>query len=108
MSSAREMRLRIQSVKNIAQVTKALETVSASKVRRATNAYLAARPYADKAWKLLVHLARQPGRSSTHPLLHERTRVNKLLVVVVSSDRGLSGAYNNNILPIYPGSFFQR
>jgi F-type H+-transporting ATPase subunit gamma len=98
MSSAREMRLRIQSVKNIAQVTKALETVSASKVRRATNAYQAAKPYADKAWKLLVHLARQPGRSSTHPLLQERTRVNKLLVVVVSSDRGLSGAYNNNIL----------
>ena len=62
MSSAREMRLRIQSVKNIAQVTKALETVSASKVRRATNAYLATRPYADKAWKVLVHLARQPGR----------------------------------------------
>jgi len=98
MSSAREMRLRIQSVKNIAQVTKALETVSASKVRKSTNAYLATRPYADKAWKVLVHLARQPGRSSTHPLLHERTRVNKLLVVMVSSDRGLSGAYNNNVL----------
>ena len=98
MSSAREMRLRIQSVKNIAQVTKALETVSASKVRRATTAFLAARPYADKAWKLLVHLARQPGRSSTHPLLQERTRINNLLVVMVSSDRGLSGSYNHNIL----------
>ena len=98
MASAREMRLRIQSVKNIAQVTKALETVSASKVRRSTNAYLAAKPYADKAWKLLVHLARQPGRSSTHPLLQERTKVNKLLVIIVTSDRGLSGAYNNNII----------
>ena len=98
MSSAREMRLRIQSVKNIAQVTKALETVSASKVRRSTNAYLAARPYADKAWKLLVHLARQPGRSSTHPLLQERPNVKKMLVVIVSSDRGLSGAYNTNIV----------
>ena len=98
MASAREMRLRIQSVKNIAQVTKALETVSASKVRRSTNAFLAAKPYADKAWKVLVHLARQPGRSSTHPLLLERPKVNKLLVVIVTSDRGLSGAYNNNII----------
>jgi F-type H+-transporting ATPase subunit gamma len=98
MSSAREMRLRIQSIKNIAQVTKALETVSASKVRRSTNSYLAAKPYADKAWKLLVHLARQPGRSSTHPLLLERPRVKKLLAVIVSSDRGLSGAYNTNII----------
>ncbi len=98
MSSAREMKLRIRSVKNIAQVTKALETVSASKVRRSTNAFLSARPYSEKAWKLLVHLARQPGRSSTHPLLHERTSINKLLVVLISSDRGLSGAYNNNIL----------
>lgn len=98
MASAREMRLRMRSVKNIAQVTKALETVSASKVRRAVQLNTATRPYSEKAWKLLVHLARQPGGRELHPLLTERTKINRVLVIMVSSDRGLAGAYNVNIL----------
>jgi F-type H+-transporting ATPase subunit gamma len=98
MPSAREMRLRIRSVKNIAQVTKALETVSASKVRKAVQLYQATRPYAEKAWKVLIHLARQPGHNSLHPLLSERSEVKKVLVVMISSDRGLAGSYNVNIL----------
>ncbi len=98
MPSAREMRLRMRSVKNIAQVTKALETVSASKVRKAVQLYQATRPYAEKAWKVLVHLARQPGHNSLHPLLCERDGVKNILVVMVSSDRGLAGSYNVNIL----------
>ncbi len=98
MASTREMRLRIKSVKNISQVTRALETVSASKVRRAMAAVNASKPYAEKAWKVLLHLARQPGHTSLHPLLTERARVKNVLVVMVSSDRGLAGAYNVNIL----------
>jgi F-type H+-transporting ATPase subunit gamma len=98
MASAREMRLRIKSIKNIAQVTRALETVSASKVRKSISAVTATRPYAEKAWKVLVHLARQPGHTSLHPLLTERKTVNKVLVVLISSDRGLAGAYNVNII----------
>lgn len=98
MSSAREMRLRIRSIKNLSQVTRALETVSASKVRKATAAVTATRPYAEKAWKVLLHLARQPGSSALHPLLTERKTVNKVLVVMISGDRGLAGAYNVNIL----------
>jgi F-type H+-transporting ATPase subunit gamma len=106
MPSAREMRLRIRSVKNIAQVTKALETVSASKVRRSTAAFLATRPYSEKAWKLVVHLARQPGGSSLHPLLSERKEVKKILTILISSDRGLAGAYNINVLR-HALTFFQ-
>lgn len=98
MPSAREMRLRIRGVKSIAQVTKALETVSASKVRRAMSAFSATKPYAEKAWKLLVHLARQPGGHKVHPLLSERKNINNILVLMVTSDRGLAGAYNVNIL----------
>lgn len=98
MPSTREMRLRIRSVKNIAQVTKALETVSASKVRRAVQAVAATQPYAEKAWKVLLHLARQPGHNSLHPLLSERSEIKNVLVVMVSGDRGLAGAYNVNIL----------
>lgn len=98
MASAREMRLRIRSIKNLSQVTRALETVSASKVRKATAAVTATRPYAEKAWKVLIHLARQPGANSLHPLLTERKTVNKVLVILISGDRGLAGAYNVNIL----------
>lgn len=98
MPSARDMRLRIKSVKNISQITRAQQTVSASYVRRAIQAVTATRPYAEKAWKVLVHLARQPGHANLHPLLAERTQVRKVLVVLVTSDRGLAGAYNVNIV----------
>ena len=98
MPSARDMRLRIKSIKNIAQVTRALETVSASKVRRAMAAVLATRPYAEKAWKVVLHLARQPGSNSLHPLLKQRDETKRILVVMVSGDRGLAGAYNVNIV----------
>jgi F-type H+-transporting ATPase subunit gamma len=97
MPSTREMRLRIRSVKNISQVTRALETVSASKVRRAVQSTNATRPYSEKAWKLLIHLARQPGHNGLHPLLSERPEIRKVLVVMISSDRGLAGPYNMNI-----------
>lgn len=98
MASAREMRLRIRSVRNISQVTRALETVSASKVRKAMAAVMATRPYATKAWQVLTHVARQPGRETLHPLLVGRSNVQNALVVVISGDRGLAGAYNSNII----------
>ncbi len=98
MPSIREMRLRIRSIKNLAQVTRALETVSASKVRKAIQANEQTRPYAKKAWEVLVHLSRQPGRKSLHPLLADREEAKKDLVVLVTSDRGLAGAYNVNIV----------
>jgi F-type H+-transporting ATPase subunit gamma len=98
MASIREMRLRISSIKNLAQVTRALETVSASKVRRAIQANEQTKPYSEKAWQILVHLANQPGRSSLHPLLAERNQIDRDLVILISSDRGLAGAYNVNIV----------
>jgi len=98
MASAREMRLRIKSVKNISQVTRALETVSASKVRKAINAVTATRSYATKAWQVLRHVAEQPGRDSLHPLLAHRKSVNNTLVIVITGDRGLAGAYNSNVI----------
>lgn len=98
MASAREMRLRIRSVKNISQVTRALQAVSASKVRKAIGALMGTRPYATKAWQVLSHVAGQPGRESLHPLLTARTSVKNTLVVVVTGDRGLAGAYNTNLI----------
>ena len=92
------MRMRIRSVKNISQVTRALEAVSASKVRRAVAAVQATRPYATKAWQVLTHVAAQPGRDQLHPLLTERASVKTALTVVITGDRGLAGAYNTNII----------
>ena len=98
MPTAREVRLRIRSVKNIAQVTRALQAVSASKVRKAMQAVTNTRPYAIKAWQVLTHIAGQPGRQSLHPLLTERDQVRNVLVVLVTGDRGLAGAYTTNIV----------
>ncbi len=98
MANAREVLLRIKSVKNIAQVTRALQAVSASKVQKAMQAMYRTRPYATKAWQVLTHIAAQPGRANLHPLLVERDQVKNTLIVLISGDRGLAGAYNANIV----------
>ncbi len=98
MANAREVRLRIRSVKNIAQVTRAVPAVSASNVKKAMAAMLRTRPYATKAWQVLIHIAGQPGRATLHPLLTPRPEDRTELVVLVTGDRGLAGAYNSNIV----------
>ena len=98
MASAREMRLRIKSVKNISQVTRALEAVSAAKVRKAIQALTATRSYATKAWQVLTHITTQPGTVSLHPLLIKRPNPKSALVIVMTADRGLAGAYNTNVI----------
>jgi F-type H+-transporting ATPase subunit gamma len=105
MASGREMRMRIRSVKNISQVTRALEAVSASKVRRAVEAVEATRPYATNAWQVLTHVAAQPGRDQLHPLLVERASVKNALVLVITGDRGLAGAYNTNVIRFVAQNF---
>lgn len=107
MASAREMRLRIKSVKNISQVTRALEAVSAAKVRKSVQAVTATRSYATKAWQVLTHVAAQPGRQSLHPLLTERQNPKAALAIVITSDRGLAGAYNTNVIRFIVQNFDQ-
>ena len=98
MASAREMKLRIKSVRNISQVTRALEAVSAAKVRKAIQALTATRSYATKAWQVLTHVTGQPGHISLHPLLTERPHPKNALAIVMTADRGLAGAYNTNVI----------
>ena len=108
MASARDMRLRIRSIKNIAQVTRALEAVSASKVNKAVAQVEGTRPYAAKAWQVLQHVAMQPGRESLHPLLTDRKEVKNTLVLLLSSDRGLAGAYNTNVIRFNMKNFGEK
>lgn len=99
MATERELRKRIKSVRNIAQVTRAMEMMAAAKMRRAQLATLASRNYADKAREVLSYVATEPGRSKhLHPLLEKRDSVNAIGVILFTSDRGLAGAYNSNIL----------
>jgi F-type H+-transporting ATPase subunit gamma len=93
------MRLRMRSVKSISQVTRALEAMSASRVVKAQQAALATRPYTAKAREVLQHLASQPGSVvSGNSLLQKRESVQNVLVILFTSNRGLCGAYNTNIL----------
>lgn len=105
MANARDVKLRIRSVKNIAQVTRALQAVSASRVRKAMERMYATRPYANKAWQVLTHIAGQPGREMMHPLMTARKTVKTIVVLLLSSDRGLAGPYNTNILRFALDSF---
>jgi F-type H+-transporting ATPase subunit gamma len=98
MASTREIRRRIRSIKNIAKVTKAMETVAASKMRKAQQQVLATRPYAEKSWEVLTYLARlRRSNAAEQPLLQERP-VLKIGLLLITGDRGLAGAYNANIL----------
>ncbi len=96
MASLRDIRRRIKSVKNTAQITKAMQMVAASKMRKAQQTALNGRPYAELMNRVLVFLRDQTD-PSTHPLL-ERREVKKQLVVVLTSDKGLCGGLNTNVL----------
>jgi F-type H+-transporting ATPase subunit gamma len=97
VATAREIRRRIQSIRNLGQVTRALQAVAASNVRKAQAAVLATRPYANAAWEVIVHLGAATDET-LHPLLTRRTPVEHILIVLISGDRGLCGAYNQNIV----------
>jgi F-type H+-transporting ATPase subunit gamma len=98
MANAREVKQRIKSVKNISQVTRALQAVSASKVRKAIDQLEDTRPYSVKAWQVLQHISEQPDRSTLHPMLVEHAEVKRIIAIVISGDRGLAGAYNANLI----------
>jgi len=95
MASLKDIRARIQSTKNMQQITSALKLVSASKLKRAQNNIVNLRPYA-KGLKQLIYNLAASGRAQ-HPLLEQRANPKNLLLVVVSSDRGLAGGFNSNI-----------
>jgi F-type H+-transporting ATPase subunit gamma len=96
MASQREIRRRIAAVKNIKQITRAMQFVAASKLKRAQDATLSARPYSQKIDELLADLATVIG-GDEHPLLARRED-GKRLIVLITSDRGLAGPFNTNTI----------
>jgi F-type H+-transporting ATPase subunit gamma len=97
VATLREIRRRIRSVRNTAQITKTMEMVSAAKLRRAQSAVEAARPYATALREVLQNLA-QATSDVVHPAFVRRDPVRTRALVLVTSDRGLAGAFNANLI----------
>ncbi len=96
MSSTRDIKRRIQSVKNTQQITKAMEMVAASKMRKSQEAALVARPYAERALEILNNVS-QKTEPKKHSLLEKR-EVKKICLLVVTSDKGLCGGLNSAVI----------
>jgi F-type H+-transporting ATPase subunit gamma len=96
MAGGREIKTKIKSVQNTRKVTRALEMVSASKIRKAQDRMKASRPYARAMKQVIGHLA-QANSEFNHPYLVERKEIKRVGYVIVSSDRGLAGGLNNNL-----------
>ena len=97
MPSVRQIRRRIRSVENTAKITKAMSMIAASKMRRAQEAALRGRPYAELMRGLLADLAAQPHeQEELHPLLRRR-EIQRIEIVLITPDRGLTGGLNSNL-----------
>ena len=96
MAGGREIKTKIKSVQNTRKVTRALEMVSASKIRKAQDRMKTSRPYARVMKQVIGHLA-QANSDYQHPYMTERKDPKRVGYVIVSSDRGLAGGLNNNL-----------
>src|SRR5688500_16815330 len=96
MPSLKAIRRRIASVKNTRKITSAMKMVAASRLRKAQNAILELRPYAIDVHEVLSSVARRAGEDEVHPLLARRAP-KEVMLVVITSDRGLCGGFNSNI-----------
>nr|WP_283255919.1 F0F1 ATP synthase subunit gamma [Dyella humicola] len=96
VASGREIKTKIKSTQNMRKVTRALEMVSASKIRKAQDLMKASRPYARAMRKVIAHVA-QANTEFSHPFLQERETVKRVGYVVITTDRGLCGGLNSNL-----------
>lgn len=100
MPSTRTLKTRIRSVKSTKQITKAMQLVAASKMRKAQENEKASNPYTQLANELLSYLASQ-GETDRHPLFRKVDKVKSRLLIVIATDKGLAGAYDSNVLKLY-------
>lgn len=107
MANLLDLRRRIKSVKNTQQITKAMKMVSAARLKRAQDRVTSARPFANKMTDVLGELASRAGDDFSHPLLDARGN-ERILVLLVSPDRGLCGALNTNLVKAAQAFFNER
>ena len=97
MAGSKEIRTKIKSVQNTRKITKAMEMVAASKMRKAQDRMRTARPYAEKIRNVIAHIS-QANPEYRHPFLVERDSVKRIGIIVITTDKGLCGGLNTNIL----------
>lgn len=98
MANLRDIRNRIESIKNTRQITKAMKMVAAAKLRKAQNRIIETRPYASKMKEIVGRLVQ--NANDDHTLLDKPETTDKVLFIVIGSDRGLCGAFNNNLFKV--------
>ena len=98
MATQRDIKRRIESVRNTRKITRAMELVASAKLRKAQEQIESLRPYATAMQRIISQAARQSGSLPSFPLLEERTEIERAAVVTITGDRGLAGAFNVNIL----------
>ena len=98
MPSTRDLKRRIESVRGTRKITRAMELVASAKLRRAQEATESLRPYAQSMRRLMAQAARQSGSLKGLPLLDERETTTRAIIMVVTGDRGLAGAFNVNVI----------
>lgn len=98
MAGSKEIRGKIKSVQNTRKITKAMEMVAASKMRKAQERMRQARPYAERIRRLAGHLAHATASEYRHPFMAKRDRLERVGLVLVTTDKGLCGALNTNVL----------
>ena len=101
MAKTKEISRRIKSVTSTKKITRAMEMVAASKMRKAIEAVLKTRTYANLSWETVLHLSKNSknqSKSSLHPLLTKRNEIKKAAVILITSNRGLCGGYNSAII----------
>src|SRR3989344_8583494 len=97
MPSSKDIKNRIKSVKSTKKITKAMELVAASKMKKAVSSTIASRLYAEYSWDILNSIA-NGNNEINHPLFNEKNEVKKILLVLITSNRGLCGSYNAQIM----------
>lgn len=98
MASARDIKRKINSVSNTQKITKTMKMVSAAKMRKAVEAMQSARPYSVKLSELIQELSNRAGGNAEHAFFEAREEVKTIYLVVMTSDKGLCGAFNSNVL----------
>ena len=104
MAGSKEIRNKIKSVQSTRKITKAMEMVAASKMKRAQDRMRAARPYVDRAFAIAMHIAKA-NTEYRHPFLVRRDNVRRVGVVVITTDKGLCGGLNTNVLRLVTQRF---
>src|SRR5688572_27794446 len=104
MAGSKEIRTKIKSVQNTRKITKAMEMVAASKMRKAQERMRAARPYGEKIRNVAAHIS-HANPEYRHPFLVERDSVKKVGIIIITTDKGLCGGLNTNLLRMVLGQY---